>query len=223
MRSLQGLSDPGIDQSMGRKAARMARKPHVVGSIALDQRLRDAGGDPGDDGWNNPADWVFVRGYARIDMGGGNFVTHGVVEILSTGLVRFGDDTETGFSQIGGPIVFPVIPLIAAEGQPSNARRVYTSEQAGDLRKTILNVGPAPALMNGESSPPGVWSPGRSEPEPTASFPWDAMTGHAEIDGWAEAQGVDCGGSGWDRMTLAGKREWLVAYFDGARPWETGN
>jgi hypothetical protein len=43
---------------------------------------------------------------------------------------------------------------------------------------------------------------------------------HAEIDVWAEANTVDCGGSGWDRMTLAGKRAWLVDYFAGARPWE---
>jgi hypothetical protein len=58
------------------------------------------------------------------------------------------------------------------------------------------------------------------EPEPTASFPWDDLATHAEIDAWAAANTVDCGGSGWDRLTLAGKRAWLVDYFGGTRPWE---
>lgn len=44
MRNLQGSTDAALDQSMGRKAARLAAKPHVVGSIALDERLRGGGG-----------------------------------------------------------------------------------------------------------------------------------------------------------------------------------
>lgn len=48
MRNLQGSADTELDQSMGRKAARLAAKPHVVGSIALDERLRanSGGGNP---------------------------------------------------------------------------------------------------------------------------------------------------------------------------------
>jgi hypothetical protein len=57
------------------------------------------------------------------------------------------------------------------------------------------------------------------EPEQTATFPWDAMNTHAEIDGWADVQCV-ARGADWSSMNLATKRAWLVTYFDGARPWE---
>lgn len=66
--------------------------------------------------------------------------------------------------------------------------------------------------------PEGVPAPPPA-PEPQ-TFPWDSFTTHAEFDAWAEDNNVECGGSGWDRLTLAGKRDWLVAYFDGTRPWE---
>jgi hypothetical protein len=57
--------------------------------------------------------------------------------------------------------------------------------------------------------------------EVVATYPWNAMSTHAQINDWAEVNFVAYGPD-WNGMTLAQKRAWLVGYFDGARPWEAG-
>lgn len=375
MRNLQGSADTALDQSMGRKAARMAAKPHVVGSIALDERLRGAGGggSPADPslvvlrmegqrvfyqvsgskppftmsvdgfaaaipvppdglidhlygGWwqvspwvedaegtrtqitifvapprpatwlpvnvgnvpvvnglftahgftadgnsqNNPRPSVFMTGPARMAlyfseegrslgamMGPATGPILSPPEAVAAGNFRFyafdGDTGETfGFSATY-PMGLPwtdIAPrsLVLIErhpnGDPLQWRVHTTSGNAVSVMLSALQTfgqvgqGVAPwvageflnVLPEGGGGPErpvhwtgSVWAEGVVPSVAAAeAFPWDTMTTHAQIDGWADAHGV-ARGADWGQMTLASKRQWLVAYFDGATPWITGN
>lgn len=231
MRNLQGSTDTELDQSMGRKAARLARKPHVVGSIALDQRLRaqEPGGGGGD---GTAADWESLPvGPAWVQM---QHYWWGVMESdwgpdprLFVVFQPFDITANVRFvsTELGMDIGIFVTPGAGASGVtgpiilPAGSRfDIVVTRYPDEVSHTFNCVWPEGLVQDGESAPPG-WEP---PPQSQQAFPWDAMTTHAQIDGWVAQNGVVTGVE-WAQMTLASKRQWLVAYFDGARPWETGN
>jgi hypothetical protein len=294
---------------MGRKAARLAAKPHVVGSIALDERLRaqepGGGGQVIEGGLADVPfgpDWCRVVGFLVTDPAmQPPFIFYQiafdttmddvpVTVITMNGTNRLdiptgGPLTATGFSTTTGAtppaepmlismensrgdrvdfaIHFPdltpgqsapaFLPVRVEEvWQDGNGQILLHSDDStqGPIKWRLRHIGPSvetslgePAvfpqnltladvgnnahgfnlhMVDGNARFGFVQSYTIVGPGEPLALPWDAMTTHAQIDGWADANGV-ARGEDWGQMTLASKRQWLVAYFDGARPWEAGN
>jgi hypothetical protein len=195
---------------MGRKAARLAAKPHVVGSIALDQRLRGGGGGGG----GGPM--VFVEGM----------------------LTNSTFNSRGGWIEVAGGVAPYTLtspdPSISSGNPQQSGSFSWASAAMGPTSVEIRDSSPEPFVLNFVIDYTGM-EPSTERPlapveaqvqEPVTTdpqtFPWDTMTTHAQIDGWVAQHGVAIGPE-WGQMTLASKRQWLVAYFDGDRPWETGN
>lgn len=286
MRNLQGSSDTALDQSMGRKAARLAAKPHVVGSIALDQRLRGAGGGPEGPlefdsgsitktvfgmtflftatfkGGQKPYTAVCVPnavGFSGIDANGstGGVGMDPAIDYLLTVTDSLGASVDLRLNVFGfaNDETRPLpLPATVVGPDPVAALRLEVVSITGSVASFRATGGVEPISYNfGDGSNPVVareathtyaasgaflvvitdaeghisteqviiQSSDEPETEPV-SFPWDTMTTHAQIDAWADANGVTRG-EDWAQMTLASKRAWLVAYYDGDRPWETAN
>jgi hypothetical protein len=306
MRNLQGSTDAALDQSMGRKAARLAAKPHVVGSIALDERLRGAGGGQVFEGGINDVpfgpDWCRVVGFMVTDPASQPpFTFYQVAFDATMEDVPLVVITMDGANRLeiptGGPLQATVFQTTSGERPPAQPLLMSIENSRGERAEFAIHypdIGPAESLP--EFLPiriEEVWQDGNGQillhsddstqgpvkwrlrhigpslelplgepavfpqsltladvgnnaggfnvnmvdgnarfgfvqsytivgPGGVLAFPWDAMTTHAQIDDWADANGV-ARGADWGQMTLASKRQWLVAYFDGARPWEAGN
>lgn len=244
MRNLQGSTDTALDQSMGRKAARLARKPHVVGSIALDQRLRGGGG--GEPVFAEPTIIIGGVGTASatitFDMPPGTVCHDGEINLSRMAVNGFNRDIDSRNEPISNPD-FWIGWFSGQDGQPSVAGLTAVELAAlwhydGTLphtgsgtEVTCRAVGNVVTITEVDGKIISFLQVDWTKAAPAAlvdpvtdpaSFPWDTMTTHAQIDGWADANGV-ARGADWAQMTLASKRQWLVAYFDGATPWINGN
>lgn len=215
MRNLQGSTDAELDQSMGRKAARLAAKPHVVGSIALDQRLRGGGGGGGDplrfdSGTITKGTFGTTFSFdAQFEGGMPPYSAVCVPEAVGFGGINgTGRSTGSGMDPAIGYVMTVTDSLGASVDLLLNVFGFANNETRPlPLPATVVGPEPAPAPA--------------PDPAPE-TFPWDTMTTHAQIDAWADANSVTRGPD-WAQMTLASKRAWLVAYYDGDRPWETAN